>query len=65
MKSKIFYLVAVIFAAYFANAQVLYTENFDNLTVGDLSTDPTGNTPGQGGWYTIAADSGNGFGQRL
>src|SRR5690554_825063 len=52
MKSKIFYLVAVIFAAHFANAQVLYTENFDNLTVGDLSTDPTGNTPGQGGWHT-------------
>jgi hypothetical protein len=30
---------------------VLYTEDFDNLTIGDLSTDPTGNTPGQGNWY--------------
>jgi len=36
-------------------AQVLYTENFDSLTLGDLGTDVTGQTPGQGGWYTTGA----------
>lgn len=35
-------------------AQVLYTENFDNYNIGNLGTDPTGVTPGQGGWYTYS-----------
>jgi len=33
-------------------SQVLYTENFDNLSIGNLGTDPSGITPGQGGWLT-------------
>src|SRR5690554_122274 len=36
-------------------AQVLYTENFDNYNIGNLGTDPTGVTPGQGGWHTYSA----------
>src|SRR5690606_15553748 len=35
-------------------SQVLYTENFDNLSIGNLGTDPSGITPGQGGWYTVS-----------
>ncbi|WKW45861.1 T9SS type A sorting domain-containing protein [Myroides sp. JBRI-B21084] len=33
------------------NAQVLYSENFNNLSPGIVGTDYTGTTPGQGGWY--------------
>ena len=33
-------------------AQTLYTENFENFTLGNLGTDQTGTIPGQYGWYT-------------
>ena|SRR5690554_367884 len=33
-------------------SQVLYDDNFDNYTLGNLGTDPNGVTPGQGGWLT-------------
>src|SRR5690554_7624505 len=36
-------------------SQVLYDEDFDNYTLGNLGTDPTGVTPGQGGWLTATA----------
>src|SRR5690606_7740704 len=51
MKLKLLYTATAILIANFVTAQILFSENFDNLTVGDLSTDFTGNTPGQGGWY--------------
>src|SRR5690606_20758735 len=51
MKLKLLYIVAVLFTAPISTAQVLFSENFDNLNIGDLSTDPTGTTAGQGGWY--------------
>lgn len=35
-------------------SQVLYTENFDNHSVGNLGTDVTGKIPGQWGWYTVS-----------
>jgi len=35
-------------------SQVLYTENFDNHSVGNLGTDVTGKIPGQWGWYTAS-----------
>ncbi len=35
--------------------QSVYADNFDALTIGNVGTDITGATPGQGGWYTIAA----------
>ncbi len=34
-------------------SQVLYDENFDNYTLGNLGTDPNGVIPGQGNWLTI------------
>src|SRR5690554_2346055 len=53
MKKYLLYLTTAFLTAHFAVAQVLYTEDFDNLTVGNVGTDITGQTPGQGGWYTI------------
>lgn len=41
------------------HSQVLYSENFDNLQLGDLSTDLTGATPGQGGWYVEIPSNNN------
>ncbi len=38
-----------------ANTQVLLSEDFNALTVGNLGTDVTGTTAAQGGWYTYAA----------
>jgi len=54
MKTTILFISILIFAAQFTTAQVLYSENFDNLTLGNVGTDFTGNTPGQGGWYTLS-----------
>jgi len=49
-------LSVAILVAMGANAQdILQSENFDALTVGDVSTDVTGMTTGQGGFYTYAA----------
>jgi len=42
-------------------SQVLYSENFDNLSIGNLGTDPSGVTPGQGGWYTVSYTQSNSF----
>lgn len=36
-------------------AQSIFNENFEALTLGNLGTDITGTTTGQGGWYTTAA----------
>ncbi|MDR6969519.1 hypothetical protein J2X31_003552 [Flavobacterium arsenatis] len=33
-------------------AQVLYSENFENYFVGDVGSDSSGQTSGQGGWFT-------------
>jgi len=35
--------------------QLVYQDNFESSTIGNLGTDITGTTPGQGGWYTTAA----------
>lgn len=51
MKIKLLSLFALVCVASTTNAQVLLSENFDNLTVGALSNDTTGATPGQGGWH--------------
>jgi|SRR5690554_1701997 len=52
MKKYLLYLTTAFLTAHLAAAQVLYTEDFDNLSVGNIGTDITGQTPGQGGWYT-------------
>ena len=53
MKKCLLILITVLF---FNNlhSQVLYTENFDNHSIGNLGTDVTGKIPGQWGWYTAS-----------
>ena len=58
MKKYIQILVAVVFYNT-ATSQVLYSESFDNLTLGNLGTDPTGVVPGQGGWLTTMHQNAN------
>lgn len=51
------FISTLLFVAQFTSAQVLYSENFDNLTLGNVGADFTGATPGQGGWYTLSQSS--------
>src|SRR5690606_22021288 len=53
MKKCLLILTTVLFSNSI-HSQVLYTENFDNLSIGNLGTAPTGITPGQRGWYTVS-----------
>jgi len=55
MRPKILFLVTALFTANLSVAQLLYTEDFESYNTGIFSTDHTGATPAQGGWYTIAA----------
>lgn len=54
MNKKLLLATTVFIYSNLLTAQVLYSENFNNLTVGNLTTDHTGQTPGQGGLYGIA-----------
>ncbi len=54
MKPKIFFLVAALFIANLSTAQLLYTEDFESYNTGPFSTDLTGATQAQGGWYTLS-----------
>src|SRR5690554_3410784 len=54
MKPKIFFLAAAMFAVHLSTAQLLYTEDFESYNIGPFSTDLTGATPAQGGWYTLS-----------
>jgi len=60
MKSKISFLSAVLFTVNFSTAQLLYTEDFESYNTGPFSTDLTGTTPAQGGWYTQSLGGGIG-----
>lgn len=51
MKKQLLLATALFGTFFFASAQNV-TENFNSLTVGNLGTDLTGATAGQGGWYT-------------
>ena len=51
MKNFVIPLI-LVFLGCTLNAQVLYTENFNNHTIGNLGTDTSGTMPGQGGWFT-------------
>lgn len=53
MKKYLFFLV-ILLIGHTTNSQVLYTENFDNHSVGNLGTDFTGTISGQWGWVTIS-----------
>src|SRR5690554_7088699 len=55
MKRKIQLIALLLFAIPSTKAQVLYDEDFENYSIGNLGTDPTGVTPGQGGWLTATA----------
>ncbi|RRA94866.1 T9SS type A sorting domain-containing protein [Paenimyroides viscosum] len=48
---KHLYIFLFLIAFQSINAQVLWSDDFDSHPVGLLSTDPTGVTPGYGGWY--------------
>lgn len=68
MKTKILLISTLLFTTIqLTSAQVLYSENFDNLTLGNVSSDFTGATPGQGSWhtksqaYSVIADAGNNY----
>ena len=52
MKTTILLITALIIGTQTTKAQVLYSENFDNLALGNVGTDFTGATPGKGGWHT-------------
>ena len=51
MKRKLL-IAAGFLLTQLCSAQVLFTETFENYTLGNLGTDPTGVMPGQGGWLT-------------
>ncbi|RRA96072.1 T9SS type A sorting domain-containing protein [Paenimyroides viscosum] len=67
MKKQVLFVATFLFATQLTTAQVLYSENFDNLTLGNVGTDFTGATPGQGGWHTysradnVPSDAGNNY----
>jgi len=50
---KILFTITLFVYSCCISAQVLYNENFDNYTLGDVATDVSGQTPGQGGWHTV------------
>lgn len=52
MKTNIFFILTVLFATQLTSAQLLLDDNFDNYTLGNLGTDPTGVVLGQGNWLT-------------
>src|SRR5690606_337473 len=57
MKKNLFIIFSVLFATVTIKAQVLYTENFDNHSIGNLGTNTTGTIPGQWGWYTYSQNT--------
>src|SRR5690606_26616690 len=51
--------ISFMFISFFGNAQLLFTENFENYTLGNLFTTAQDNTiPGQGGWYLSSRHTG-------
>ena len=56
MKKNLFIILLLLFVNY-TNSQVLYTENFDNHSVGNLGTNTTGAIPGQWGWLTYSQNT--------
>lgn len=54
MKKQLLFAGLLFGSVFSVNAQVLQSENFNSLTVGNVSADITGATPGQGGWSVLA-----------
>jgi len=56
---KTLLIAGLLLSSYFTvNAQVLQSENFNALTVGNIGTDITGMTAGQGGFFTQSSAGG-------
>ena len=55
---KILLSITLVGASFLSQAQTLFSENFDGLTVGNLGTDLTGGAPGQGNWGTAVTSGG-------
>ncbi|MEK8180717.1 T9SS type A sorting domain-containing protein [Flavobacterium buctense] len=49
-------LLSLVLSSSFASAQVLLEDNFNLLTVGDIPTEITGTTPGQGDYLFFASN---------
>jgi hypothetical protein len=49
-------LLTLLLCSTFSFAQVLESENFNALTIGNVGTDITGATPGQGSWLTFSTN---------
>jgi len=58
MKTKLL-LASMLMCGSMINAQQLLSDNFDSYTVGNVGTDITGATAGQGNWYTLVPAGGN------
>lgn len=58
MTKKLLYLCTALGAFSFANAQEFIYDNYTSLTIGNIGTDLTGVTPGQGGYYTYNSAAG-------
>lgn len=55
-KMKKILLTLALSASTFAFSQTLQTENFNSLTIGNIGTDFTGATAGQGSWFTASSN---------
>src|SRR5690606_2802489 len=55
--NKYFFIIFSLLFVNYINSQVLYTENFDNHSVGNLGTNTTGAVPGQWGWLTYSQNT--------
>lgn len=56
---KILLSIAFLITSVYSQAQVLLSDDFNSLTVGNIGTDLTGATVGQGGFYTDATGGAN------
>lgn len=52
--TKFYFLSAIALSSVFVSAQVLESDNYNALIVGNVGTDVSGATPGQGGIYTYS-----------
>jgi len=56
MKKQLLFFSFFLGASLSVNAQILQSDNFNSLTIGNIGTDITGATAGQGGWLTSAGN---------
>ena len=59
MKKTTFLTFALLLLLNNAISQVLWSDNFESYTLGNLGTDITGTIPGKGGWSTLVQTQGN------